>query len=189
MRVFRGVFVDERGTLATTMAMLVLPIALLMGMIALDIGRIHSIRGQMQTAVDAAALAGALTARVVPQYRYVPITDGKGNIIGIRQELAGLQAVIDPPTAEAAARLTFLQNARLLEGTEGRQRMVELNVQQAATTDDFTGWVIDNSKYLVRVVAKLKTFAAEPLFYLYGQEKALKPLGSTGMAEAVVVPQ
>ncbi|OIQ11558.1 pilus assembly protein TadG-related protein [Neomoorella thermoacetica] len=180
---------DERGTLATTMALLMLPIALLMGMMALDIGRIHSIRGQLQTAVDAAALAGALTAQVVPQYQYVPITDGNGNITGVRQELVNLQAVIDPPVAEAAARPTFLQNARLLEGAGGRQRMVELNVQPAATTDDFTAKVMDNNKYLVQVVAKLKTFAAEPLFYLYGQEKALKPIGSTGVAEAVVVQQ
>ncbi|OIQ53419.1 pilus assembly protein TadG-related protein [Neomoorella thermoacetica] len=183
----RSVFRDQRGTLATTLALLILPIALLIGMIVLDIGRINSTRGQLQAAVDAAALAGALTAQVVPQYEYVPITDGNGNITGVRQELLGLHAEIDPAEAENAARATLRQNIADLNGEQGRARMMELNVQPAPAADDFKGRVIEANKYFVQVIGKLKTFAAEPLFHLYGQEKALKPLGATGIAEAVVV--
>ncbi|QGP94133.1 hypothetical protein MGLY_35580 (plasmid) [Neomoorella glycerini] len=182
-----GFLKDERGMLATSVAMLVLPLALLVGMIFLDIGRIHFTRGQLQAAVDAAALAGALTARAVPAYRYVPVTDGGGNITGVRQELLGIRAEIDPAAAETAARETFRGNTCYLNGAEGRQRMVELDVRPTAATDDFKGKVMDANKYLVQVVARLRTFVAGPMFYLYGQADELKPVGATGISEAVVV--
>ena len=47
--------------------LITLPFFLLKLAIAFDIGRIATIKGQLQTAVDAAALAGALTAEITAE--------------------------------------------------------------------------------------------------------------------------
>lgn len=60
----RRYFRDERGQVLIFFAAL-LPIAVAMLGFAVDIGRLQLARVQLQTAVDAASLAGASTARVI----------------------------------------------------------------------------------------------------------------------------
>ncbi|WP_027718084.1 pilus assembly protein TadG-related protein [Desulfovirgula thermocuniculi] len=66
----------ERGTAVLIMMLVVL--SCVFGVLGYDYSRAHAVRARLQTAADAAALAGAMQAEVVPEYKYV-LVDGSGN--------------------------------------------------------------------------------------------------------------
>jgi hypothetical protein len=67
----------ERGTAVLILLLIVL--SCVIGVIGFDYSRAHAVQAKLQTAADAAALAGAMQAEIVPEYEYV-MYDGNGNV-------------------------------------------------------------------------------------------------------------
>jgi uncharacterized membrane protein len=184
-------FRNEAGTLVLSLSLIMLPLAVLIGMLVIDVGRINRVRGQIQTAADAAALAGALTASPVPGAGSLEaIRDRDGNVTGVVEKVTGWRAVIAGPAAEEAARTTFCRkdNAGRFVNDEGKKRMVDLRVSPVRAEDDFKSGVIGDDRYRVQVRVGVKTFVAGPLMYIYGEggDCSVRGINVTGVSQAVV---
>lgn len=115
--------IDTRGT--AILIFLLIALTCTLGVLGYDFTRAHAVRARLQTAVDAAALAGALAGARLPQaqkaeYEYV-MYDGDGNVTTDPERAARIVAKVvgyhidlqDPAVraeAQRAAREAFWRN-------------------------------------------------------------------------------
>lgn len=136
---------NERGVITAYLGVL-LPVFLLFGALGLDYGRAFVLKHQLQSACDAASLAGASAA-----YSKF-ITDGFGNVIGER-------LMLDPITAEARATDIWNQNVLSLKFAEKGVTIVDASNHMAIDSDS-DGYI---DAYRWGVKAKIQSFIAGPL--------------------------
>ncbi|RJO62774.1 MAG: hypothetical protein C4542_02100 [Dehalococcoidia bacterium] len=107
---FRNFIKDERGMAVLFLYFMI--IFLVLGVVTFDFSRAHAVRARLRTAVDAAALAGVMTARAQCEYDYVPIDeDGDGVPDRIEQKLKAVHmSVYDKNRADKDAGETYGKN-------------------------------------------------------------------------------
>ena len=136
--------------------LITLPFFLLILAIAFDIGRIVTIKGQLQTAVDAAALAGALTAETTAE-KEITARIENGELI-IEEKIKEWKVTIQGDKAVSAAQGMMPYNTFLLpEHAGGFYENCEVDVE-----------VINNNAVLVTAEAKVDTVLLENILKMYG---------------------
>lgn len=98
----------ERGDGTAVLIMLLVVLSCVFGVLGFDFSRAHAVRARLQTAADAAALAGAKQAEIVPEYKCV-MYDSSGNVTTDPEKAARVEAKIvryhcDLRNKEAQAR-------------------------------------------------------------------------------------
>lgn len=106
---------------------------------AMEVARFHAIVAQTQTAVDAGALSGALSATVREE------RDEKGRVVGRR-------LVLDQAAAEQAAVDAVERNLREIRGADGYPKLASWTV------------TVDGSRATVRVEARVETRCELPFW-------------------------
>jgi hypothetical protein len=76
----------------------------------LETGKVLTILADLQTAADAASLAGAMTAEVVPQKEYEAELDDKGDITAVNEIITGWETEINKEEADREANKLFVPN-------------------------------------------------------------------------------
>lgn len=116
----RSFTAGERGT--AVLILLLLALTCVFGVLGFDFARAHAVHARLRTAADAAALAGAKQAEIVPEYEH-RMYDESGNpttdpekAVEVRAEVAGYYADLQDPVvrarAQGAAREAFAANLR-----------------------------------------------------------------------------
>ena len=178
---------DERGMYYIWVGLIMLPIALLVFFMLVDVERIELVRAQEVTLADAASLAAADTATPVSAYSYQYTYDLNGNITGIQGMVTSTSAVIqDPVAAESAARQTALKNMGVLANQENAGMMSVSISPTPGTDDDLHFQVIGTDSCVVKLTSTLRTFAAGALEKLYGLPANGKDEGDTSYGQAVI---
>lgn len=136
---------NEKGVITAYFGVL-LPVFLLFAALGLDYGRAFVLKHQLQSACDAASLAGASAA-----YNKFT-TDPLGNTTGER-------LMLDPITAEARATDTWNQNVLSLKFAEKGVTIVDISNHMAIDSDS-DGYV---DAYRWGVKAKIQSFIAGPV--------------------------
>ncbi len=178
---------DERGMIYTYLGLIMLPLALLIFFMLVDVERIELVRGQEMTMGDSASLAAASTATPVSTYSYQCTYDGQGNITGVKGVTTSTQAVIeDPVAAESEARQAALLNMGVLTNQENAG-MMDMNISPTpGANDDLYFQVIGTDSCIVKIKSRLHTFAANALEKLYGLPGKDKDEGFTSYGQAVI---
>jgi hypothetical protein len=160
---------DERGFLTAATALL-LPLMLLFTGLFIDYGRCHVVRGELQTAVDAAALAGASAARPV-----------------FNRDTGRWEARVQPEPAERAAREAFRQNLT----REGLERRGVLFEERPLAPGEAVGWrgeagtSPDSYRFAARV--RVRTLFVGPLAAMVlNRDFREVPVYAEGAARAVL---
>lgn len=171
----------EEGFLALFMA-LIMPLVIFAWGLAVDFGRAHFVKAELQTAADAAALAGAMTATPVPVEReYQPVMDSSGNITGFKEVITRWKAVIqDDARADSEARLAFLANS----GRLGPQAGVEFAMDEG----NYQGAKVSEDSYRVQAAARVKAPWAGAAAALMTGDRSfyLLPVRAEGTGQAIV---
>lgn len=180
---------DQIGMYYTLLGLIMLPLALLVIFMLIDIERIEAVRGQDVSLADSAALAAASTATPVIDYMYTYIYDVGGNIAGVQGNVGTVKVVIDDPVlAEGEARRAALKNMGALSN-QANAGMIEVSINQApGMADDIHGQKVLDDTYVVKVNSSLHTFSASALSTLYGLQGVSKDMGATAYGQAVIRP-
>lgn len=178
---------DQRGSYYTYLSLIMLPLALLVFFMLVDVERIELVRSQEVTLADSASLAAADTATPVSTTSYQYTYDSNGNITGVENVVTGTQAVIqDPVAAESAARQDALNNMGVLTN-QVNAGMMTVNISPTPGADDDLYFrVIGADSCVVKLTTTLKTFAASALEKLYGLSGNDKDEGDTSYGQAVI---
>lgn len=179
---------NEKGILWLTILLISIPAAMLAVALIPDIERANWSRNKLQSTVDAAALAGALTATVIPEYKTVYETDASGNITGIRNEITGYKAEIqDPAAADAAALDAVLRNTTYLSAKNGGFSAME----QFNPFTDYSGSVAGSDIYSTSAAVRVRTLLLGPAMRAYGLSEGdvlVERVGSSARAVGVGGP-
>jgi len=94
-----------------------IPVIVVLGILGVDVALARSVQMDLQTAVDAAALAGSQQAQKVQVYRCIQtqLTVGKNTCDDYTPGLYSYYYTLNVPQAQAAAEATFNQNAAALD--------------------------------------------------------------------------
>ncbi|GEA16311.1 hypothetical protein E308F_25550 [Moorella sp. E308F] len=169
----------EEGFLPLFMA-LMMPLIIFAWGLAVDFSRAHFVKAGLQTAVDAAALAGAMTAVPVVEVEYHPVTDAGGNVTGVEETVTKWQAVIqDEALAASEARDAFRANSGLLDTSAG----VEFDEGSG-----YTGAKQGEDAYVAEARAKVRTPWAGAAAALMAGDRSFyeAPVSARGAGQAVV---
>lgn len=136
---------DQRGWV-TAIFSVILPILLLFGALGLDYGRAFVLKHQLQSACDAASLAGAsaVNAKI--------ITDENGNVVKGK-------LVLDPIVAEARAADIWNQNVLSLKFNEKGVTIIDTSNHMPLDSDS-DGYL---DSYRWGVTAKIQSIIAGPI--------------------------
>lgn len=158
---------NERGMLWLPIILISIPFVMLAVAVIPDLERAVWARNKLQSAADAAALAGALTATTVPKYETVVDTDAHGNITGVREVITGYEAEItDHAAADAAALDAMKRNTTDLSTMHGGFSPME--VFKTNDINYYNGYVANKNIYGVNALVEVKTMLLGPSMRLYG---------------------
>lgn len=158
---------------------LILPFIIFAWGLAIDYGRAHIAREELQTSDDAGSLAAAATATAVPvntddQFTY----DANGNIIGVQEVVSSWKAEIqDQAAAQSAAQQLFQANAGGLSAGAG----MDFNMGS-----DWSGVQVGDSSYKVNANVRVKApWAGAAAGLLWGNKSFYKiPVTTMGTGQA-----
>ncbi|OAT83684.1 hypothetical protein A6M21_07560 [Desulfotomaculum copahuensis] len=171
---------NEDGFLPLFFA-LMLPFIFFAWGLAIDFGRAHIAKEELQTAADAGSLAAAATATTVPaSIEYQPITDSDGNVTGVQENVTKWKAEIqDEAAAQSAAQHLFQANAGNLSPGAG----VDFNM-----SGDWNGAKVGDSSYDIKAGVRVKApWAGAAAALLWGSKSYYKiPVSTMGTGQAFV---
>jgi len=160
---------NEQGTIWVTISIIVISLAMLTAATLIDLSRAMWVKGQLQTAADAGALAGALTAEAIPETEIEIQYDDAGNIIGAEEKIVDWHVAInDPDRAYNAAQAAVSINTLLLPPEQGGFTSFEEFDPQNLTDPDMTGYVLGEDSYMVNAHAEVHTFLLGKAMSFYG---------------------
>ena len=152
-----------------------LPFIMLLLAIVLDLGRITNVQGQLQTAVDAGALAAAQTAKH-HQTSTLVNTGTPANPV-LEEVVTWTLTIPDLNRASSAARSLIRSNTLLLPPSEGGIEYESFNV-----TRDTTVEIIGDDAVLVTAQARVNNVLINRLQQLYGENPVLVRVLGTAKA-------
>ncbi|MEW5954637.1 MAG: pilus assembly protein TadG-related protein [Bacillota bacterium] len=162
------VLANQRGALWVTLSFMVIPLVAMAMAVHFDLSRAMWVRAQLQTAADAGALAGVLTAETVAEKDVEVQYDGSGNITGVVEKIVKWHVRInDPDAAYDAARSAVIRNTLLLPPREGGFTLLE-----DFNPTDISGQVLGEDSYMVNAQARVSTLILGKAMKLYGQAEA-----------------
>ena len=184
----KEVLKNQKGVLWVTLSYLLLPFGILALAIQMDFARPLWVEAQLQTAADAGALAGALTAEAFPEKEVEVQYDASGNIIGINERIVGWKTdITDPEKAYHAAKEAVQWNTQWLSSREGGFTMLEA----FNPDEDLSGEKLTNDSYLVNLKAHVATLLMGKIQKAYGQaetDQITVKVTGVGQAFPVVEP-
>ncbi len=167
---------DERGIVWIVSLLLSMAFATLFGAMFFDVGRAYWVKEQAQTAVDAAALAGAMTGQLVGTSTDVPTYDSNGNLIKIDQQTTW-SVQIDQAQADQQAQLLY--NINMGQYADGKKFVY-------CPSSDVSGQTPSNDEYSSGLArGQIETILLGPVARLYGYDMDNISVGAKGTAKAV----
>lgn len=164
------VLANQRGALWVTLSFMVIPLVAMAMAVHFDLSRAMWVRAQLQTAADAGALAGVLTAETVAEKEVEVQYDGSGNITGVVERIVKWHVRIsDPDAAYDAARSAVIRNTLLLPPGEGGFTLLEDFNPTDDHDSDISGQVLGEDSYMVNAQARVSTLILGKAMKLYGQ--------------------
>lgn len=171
-------FRNEKGLFWTITSLMCIPVAMLLAGIFFDLSRAFWVKEQTQTAVDAAALAGAMEGQLVGTTTEVPVYDSNGNLIRI-EEHTTWAVQIDQAQADQQAQLLYDMN--IVQLADGKKRAF-------CPVSDVSGNVPVHDNYTSKLTGgSVKTILLGKVMALYGYSDDSIPINVNGTAKAVPV--
>lgn len=169
-------FRNEKGLFWTITSLMCIPVTMLLAGIFFDLARALWVKQQTQTAVDAAALAGAMTGQLVDTTIEIPIYDSNGNLIGVQQQTTW-SVQIDQVQADQQAQLLYNLN------------IGQLSKELAfCPSSDVSGQVPTPDSYASKLTGgNVSTILLGKIMSLYGYSLTSFPINVNGTAKAVPV--
>lgn len=156
-----GKLKSEKGFMTFLMG-ITLPLMIAFSGLLVDFGRCYAVKGQLQTACDAASLAGAEAATATPVTEDQVQTDSDGNITGINVVVTGWNIVFDPEVSLQAAQEAFLKNQQI--GLLASDRGVIFSQQELGSDVGWHGEVTGTDNwYMFKARVKVKTVFIGPI--------------------------
>lgn len=182
---------DERGTAVLFLYFMIM--FLVLGVVTFDFSRAHAVRARLRTAVDAAALAGVMTAQARCDYDYVPIDeDGDGVPDKIEQKLKAVHmSVHDKSKADKEAGEAYSKNVP--ESSKWGVRTEPGSVKSSVLPDTYykekNGVHCYGDSYAYEAAARVKSFLMSGALvgWLAGVDEKEReiPVKAKGTAQAV----